>query len=93
MKKDIYYLFKNSNFFSILFECIKMLFSAVIGYVIALLINNIWAFVVASVVLVIIIVIYSVLLSKKMHHFDILKILQEEQKNLIGLKLFVSAIQ
>ena len=80
MKKDIYYLFKNSNFFSILFECIKMLFSGVIGYVIALLINNIWAFVVASVVLVIIIVIYSVLLSKKMHHFDILKILQEEQK-------------
>lgn len=80
MKKDIYYLFKSSNFFIILFECIKMLFSAVIGYVIALLINNIWAFIVASVVLVIIIVIYSVLLSKKMHHFDILKILQEEQK-------------
>lgn len=79
MKKIFYKIFKKRNVIDEFINIFKVFFSALIGFVLSLLLNNIYAFFIAFALLILSAIILSLLFSKRKNMFDILKLLKEEQ--------------
>lgn len=79
MKKIFYKIFKKRNVIDEFINIFKVFFSALIGFVLSLLLNNIYAFFIAFALLILSAIILSFLFSKRKNMFDILKLLKEEQ--------------